>query len=194
MLMSILDKMVAAVTPPESEEARREARSRARASSTGSADWLGMVLDHHEQIEAAFAAVRSAEGAGRTLALRQLAVLLTGHSNAEESVLYPAMARADEKGHALMAYGEQATAKMQMGLLEGLPPMSQEFLDKLEHIRGAVVHHMYSEEDKWFPELVQATLGAEQSKLGQRYQEEFDRYVGGTTDWEDEPRMTRSGT
>ena len=33
-------------------------------------------------------------------------------------MLYPAMARADEKGHALMAYGEQATAKMQMAELE----------------------------------------------------------------------------
>jgi hemerythrin superfamily protein len=192
--MSILDKVVAAVTPPESEEARREARSRARAASSGSADWLGMALDQHEQIEAAFAAVRSADVAERPQALKQLAVLLTGHSNAEESVLYPAMAKADEKGHAMLAYNEQATAKIQMALLDDLPPMSQEFLDKLEHIRGAVVHHMYSEEDTWFQELRQAMPSADQGKLSERFQEEFDRYVGEDMSWDEAPRMSRSGT
>jgi hypothetical protein len=50
--MSIIDKVVAAVTPPESEDTRLKARAKARASA-GKDDWLGMVLDHHEQIEAA---------------------------------------------------------------------------------------------------------------------------------------------
>jgi hypothetical protein len=57
--MSIIDKVVAAVTPPESEESRSKARAKARASA-GKGDWLAMVLDHHEQVEAAFAAVKSA--------------------------------------------------------------------------------------------------------------------------------------
>jgi hypothetical protein len=38
--MSILDKVVAAVTPPESEEARAEARAKAQsAASSLSGDW-----------------------------------------------------------------------------------------------------------------------------------------------------------
>ena len=57
--MSIIDKVVAAVTPPESEEARVKARAKARASA-GKDDWLSMVLNHHEQIETAFAAVKAA--------------------------------------------------------------------------------------------------------------------------------------
>jgi hypothetical protein len=65
-----------------------------------------------------------------------------------------------------------------MGLLEGLPPMSQEYLDKLEHIRGAVAHHVYEEESTWFIELKQKLPGSDQAKLSQRYSEEFDRYVG----------------
>ena len=57
--MSMIDKVVAAVTPPESEQARREARVKARtAASPG--DWLGMVLDHHLQIEAGFESVKAA--------------------------------------------------------------------------------------------------------------------------------------
>jgi hypothetical protein len=51
--MSIIDKVLAAVTPPESEEARLKARAKARASA-GKDDWLSMVLNHHEQIETAF--------------------------------------------------------------------------------------------------------------------------------------------
>jgi hypothetical protein len=39
-------------------------------------------------------------------------------------------------------------AKVQMALLEDVPPKSQAFLDKLEHIRGAVAHHLYEEESQ----------------------------------------------
>ncbi len=182
--MSILDKVVAAVTPPESAEGRKEARAKARrAASPG--DWLSMVLEHHLQIEHAFADVKAATTAGARLAAHKtLAVILTGHSNAEESVLYPALAGAHEKSHATAAYAEQAAAKIQMALLEKLPPMSQDYLDKLEHIRGAVAHHIYEEESTWFIELMQKVPLAEQSKLTQRYLEEFDRYVG-----EDEPNV-----
>ena len=52
MSMSILDKVVAAVAPPESAEAGLKARAKAR-TSAGKGDWLAMVLDHHEHIESA---------------------------------------------------------------------------------------------------------------------------------------------
>jgi hypothetical protein len=65
-----------------------------------------------------------------------------------------------------------------MALLEKMAPMTQDYLDKLEHIRGAVAHHVYEEEGTWFLELHEKAARAEQAKLGQRYQEEFERYVG----------------
>ena len=77
-----------------------------------------------------------------------------------------------------MAYTEQAAAKIQMGLLETLAPMSQDYLDKLEHIRGAVAHHVYEEEGTWFLELKEKLPAPDQVKLTQRYREEFDRYMG----------------
>jgi hypothetical protein len=176
--MSILDKVIAAVTPPESEEARREAREKAQAAAT-SGDWLSMVLEHHMHIETAFAAVKAANNAGaQAAAQKKLAVILTGHSNAEESVLYPALAGAGEKGHSTMAYNEQAAAKIQMGLLEKLTPLSQEYLEKLEHIRGAVAHHVYEEEGNWFIDLKQKISPSDQVQLTLRYEEEFIRYVG----------------
>jgi hemerythrin superfamily protein len=176
--MTLLDKVVAAVTPPESEEARAEARAKAQ-SAASAGDWLSMVLQHHRQIEQAFAAVKAATyAAERVSAQKELAVLLTGHSIAEETVLYPALVAADEKAHATKAYTEQSAAKTQMGLLETIPPMTKDYLDKLEHIRGAVAHHVYEEEGKWFLELKEKASSAEQVRLSQRYAEEFSRYVG----------------
>ncbi|HEY5105931.1 MAG TPA: hemerythrin domain-containing protein [Caulobacteraceae bacterium] len=176
--MSILDKTIAAVTPPESDESRAKARADARAAAQPG-DWLSLVLDHHLKIEAAFAAVKAAgDAASRTGALKKLGAVLTGHSIAEEGVIYPALAQADEKAHADMAYTEQAAAKMQMAALENLAPMSQDFLDKLEHIRGAVAHHVFEEEGKWFLELKEKASADVQAKLTQRYKQEFDRYMG----------------
>jgi hemerythrin superfamily protein len=176
--MSLIEQVAAALTPSESHESRKEARARAQGLADPG-DWLSNVLAHHRQIEAAFADVTASTTEGiRLEAQRRLGVILTGHANAEESVLYPALAGVADKAHATMAYAEQATAKTQMALLEKLAPMSREYLEKLEHIRDAVAHHMYEEEGTWFPELKGKASPADQAKLTRRYAEEFNRYVG----------------
>jgi hemerythrin superfamily protein len=176
--MSILDKMIAAVTPPESEEARAEARQKAM-SAAKPGNWLSQILDHHREIEARFADLRAATTAdARRVAQQELALILTGHSIAEESAIYPALAADKQVGHAELAYQEQSAAKMEMGLLERLDPMSQDYLDKVGHIEGAVAHHIYSEEGDWFAELAESANAAEQDRMTRRYREEFDRYVG----------------
>lgn len=184
--MSILDKVIAAVTPPESEEQRADARAKAR-NVTTDGDWLSLVLDHHTQIEAAFDAVKAAtDASSRIGAQRRLALLLTGHSIAEEVVIYPALAKTNEQSHSTKAYTEQTAAKVQMALLEDLEPMSQEYLDKLEHIQGAVAHHVYEEEGKWFVELKTKLPPADQTKITFRYQREFLRYTRDSDDAADD--------
>ncbi len=174
--MSILDKVIAAVTPPESDEARAEARRNAEAAAT-SGSWLAKILAHHREIEARFADVKAAMTTeDRRLAQKELALILTAHSIAEEAAIYPALADDKQVGHALLAYQEQSAAKMEMGLLERLDPMSQDYEDKLEHIRGAVAHHVYSEEGTWFLELTKNLSASEQALLTKRYDEEFARY------------------
>jgi hemerythrin superfamily protein len=177
--MSILDKIIAAVTPPESEQDRVEARAKAQQYAQH-APWLAMVLDHHRRIDDAFAAVKSGSNASeRKAALKHLGELLTGHSLAEEGVIYPALSDNGESGHATMAYTEQAAAKMQLGLLERMDPMSQDFEDKFSHLEGAVKHHVYQEESNWFIELVEAAPDADHSMIADRYNEEFERYMNG---------------
>jgi len=176
--MSILDKVIATITPPESAEARAKAREKASAAARPG-DWLSQILDHHRQIEALFAAVKSATTAdARVAAQKRLAIILTGHSVAEEAAIYPALAADKQVGHAELAYQEQSAAKMEMGLLERLDPMSEDYLDKLGHIEGAVAHHVYSEEGTWFLELAKDLSPDEQALVTRRYQEEFERYVG----------------
>jgi hypothetical protein len=161
----------------ESEEARRQARAKARAAA-GDNDWLALVLQHHGAIEMAFAAVRTTgDPVARLAAQKALALLLTGHSNAEEAVIYPALVHFGHKSRGMMGYAEQAGAKANMGQLEYLDPMSQDYIDKLDHIRGAVAHHMYEEENERFLDLKRLSP-AEQTRLTERFKEEFDRYMG----------------
>jgi hemerythrin superfamily protein len=175
--MSLLDKVVATLTPEPSPEKKAEARAKARAESGGSG-WLAMVIDHHEQIDALFATIASASGQARRDAQRQLALLLTGHSLAEESVLYPAMVMTDHKACSSEAYVEQSGAKVQLAELDEMDPDSKDYAEKLDHLRAAVTMHAYREESDWFPELRREGDAAMQSKLSRRFREEFERYTG----------------
>src|SRR3546814_1840023 len=69
--MSVIDRFVAAVTPPESEEDRARAREKARAAA-GAGDWLDQILQHHQQIEMAFSEAEAAmDASSRTRAQRK---------------------------------------------------------------------------------------------------------------------------
>jgi hemerythrin-like domain-containing protein len=178
LAMSFLDRIIGAITPPETDEHRMQVRAETRAETTPG-DWLSLILDHHDQIEEAFAAVKAAPDAtSRKSAQKQLALILTGHANAEEAVLYPEMADSGHKAHASMAYEEQAMTKVQLALLDKIEPMTQDYLDKLEHIRGAVTHHMFQEESSWFLDLKSEVPAARQTLMTQRYIDEMERYAG----------------
>jgi hypothetical protein len=177
--MSILDKAIAAITPPVSDETRAEAHAEARAAADPG-DWLSQVLDHHEEIEAAFTETKAATtAADRREAQKRLATLLTGHSMAEEAVIYPTLAQAGKQGHANTAYTEQAAAKMQMAALETMDPMSKDYLDKLGHLEGAVKTHVYQEESDWFVDIKQNAPAEAQAHATARYKEEYGRYIEG---------------
>ena len=178
--MSVLDKVVAVVTPEPSDTDRAEVRANAWHLADGEDDWLALVLDHHEQIVSAFAEVKAAGSpAARRAAQKQLGALLTAHSMAEEGVLYVGMALHGEKSQSAAAYTQQSVAKVQVFGLEELDPVCDDYLDKLEYLRAAVSHHVYSEESSWFPELRKNQDAGLQHVLGKRYAEEFDRYING---------------
>lgn len=174
--MSLIDKALAAVTPQPDEDRRDQATTKARdIARPGS--WFSAVLDHHDAIRAAFDNGRAAQNAAeRKAAMKALAIVLNGHSIAEELVLYPALGQVGEKVHAAHAYLEQTVAKAQMAELENIAPSKTAWLDKWEHIEGAVLTHMYEEESGWLLSL--SEKGAHTARLTARYREEYERYTG----------------
>ena len=176
--MSFLDRIAAAVTPAASDEER--ARARQDAETLGhTEEWVGLIVQQHKQIESLLDDAGSAGDPNqRRLALKEFARILTGHSNAEEVILYPDIAEYNGKTQAAMAYEEHAMTKIQVAKLEKLDPMTQDWTEKVEHIRGALQQHMYQEESSWLPDLVQNLPGDEKAHLSKRYVEEFNRYCG----------------
>jgi hypothetical protein len=68
---------------------------------------------------------------------------------------------------------------MQLAALETLDPLSDDYLDKLGHLEGAVATHVYQEESDWF-EYLKAFASAEaQAHATARYREEYGRYIDG---------------
>jgi len=176
--LSILEKMAAAIRPPENDLQRIDARQQAQAAASPD-DWLSLVLAHHRDLEAGFAAVKSAGNAtARITAQKKLGILLTGHAIAEEGAIYPALADHGEKLHADTGYEEQARVKVQMAALEQLDPMSEDYLTRLDQIHRAVAHHMYQEEGSWFLALKEKAAADVQAAITFRYKEEYQRYVG----------------
>jgi hemerythrin superfamily protein len=160
---------------PNGETMPADSAIKARAAAEPG-DWLSAALDHHDQIRAAFEIARKAPpGGGRVSAMKGLAVVLTGHSLAEEVVLYPALASLGDPNHAEEAYAEQTEVKLQMAELERLDPASADWLEQLEQIRAAVLDHMTEEENSWFLQI--KSEHPDQARLSARFREEFDRYA-----------------
>ena len=111
--------------------------------------------------------------------MRELAAVLTAHSMAEETVIYPDISEYDSKTHAAMAYEEHAMTKVQLAKLEKVEPMSEEWQEKLRHIESALQQHMYQEERSWLPALATDLPADEKERMGARYAEEYGRYRGG---------------
>ncbi|MDO1559492.1 hemerythrin domain-containing protein [Brevundimonas sp. 2R-24] len=174
--MSIIDRALAAVTPQPSDERRAEATEKARAAAEAN-DWLTLALDQHDQIRRCFREGREATAPeARLAAMKALADVLNPHSAAEEVVLYPAMAQHGHKMQAGAAYGEQTTTKMQMSELENIDPAAKAWTDKWEHIEGAVLTHMFEEENGWFIHLKEHA--PDQARLTVRFAEEVSRCSG----------------
>ncbi len=175
--MSFLDRIAAAVTPAASDEDRAEARRRIEELSVGE-PFAEDIVRQHKQIESLFAEARNAGGAGGQAAVRELALLLNGHSMAEEAVVYPEVSEYSGKTHAGMAFEEHAMTKVQLAKLQKLAPGSQEWLEKLEHIEGAVQQHVYQEESSWLPDVIRNAPVEDRQRMSLEYRDYFERFAG----------------
>lgn len=175
--MSFLDRIAAAVTPAASDEDRAEARRRIEELAMGE-PFAEDIVQQHKQIEGLFAQARTSAGAGGDAAVQELALLLNGHSMAEEAVVYPEISEHSGKMHAGMAFEEHAMTKVQLAQLQKIAPGTNEWLEKLDHIEGAVQQHIYQEESSWLPDLIRNAPVEDRQRMSTMYRDYFNRFGG----------------
>lgn len=176
--MSFLDRIAAALAPAASDKQRREARERLTELAVGEA-FAEEILAHHHEIEALFAQARAQSGAEAQATVHKLAVLLNGHSMAEEAVVYPEVSEHSGKTHAGMAYEEHAMTKVQLAELQKLQPGSKDWTEKLDHIESAVQQHVYQEESSWLPDVIRHAPMDARQRISTEFREYFDRFDRG---------------
>jgi hemerythrin superfamily protein len=175
--MSFLDRIAAAITPAASDEDRIEARQRLTELAAGE-PFAQDILSQHQQIEALFMRAKAENGPQAQATVRELAILLNGHSMAEEAVVYPEISEHSGKTHAGMAYEEHAMTKVQLAALQNLEPGSKEWMEKLEHIEGAVQQHVYQEESSWLPDVITHAPVETRQRISAQFREYLGRYEG----------------
>lgn len=184
--MSFIDRIAAAVTPAASEEARADARRKIWLIADGE-PWIAAMVEQHQNIENLITeALNASDVVARETCTRHLASLLTAHSSAEETVVYPEISQFDSKSHAALAYEEHAMTKIQLSALEKLNPAEDEWREKLLHIQSALQQHIYQEESSWLPHLSEVLPPDEKHRVTSRFYEEFERYHGGQNQREDD--------
>jgi len=175
--MTLLDRMIGGERDSLDE---RHARARDLAfARAAECDWFAQVLRHHMAIEAALAAVRSAPGpsAGRH-ALHWLATLMKGHAVAENTVLYPALAFDGQRAHAVSAFADESSFRIDLAGLALLEPGSAAFVEKLDALQADLALHFYEEEGAWYPALCRRQGGRGNARLCALFVGEFRRYMG----------------
>ena len=143
-------------------------------------DWFQMVRDHHAEIDTLLRQMETTRGpARRAEHLRRVATALTGHSIAEEVVLYPMIEILGVKRDSEALYDEQQDAKVLIARLDAMPKAGPEFLREFRAMADAVRAHVRHEEERSYPELQRRASPAQNAKMSDDFSREFHRYADG---------------
>lgn len=131
---------------------RTAPRLPADSSTTGTGDALDLLERDHRRVEALFAAATYAAVSERELLVERIAAALQVHSEVEEELVYPVLARAlpaaDQLNEqALDDHAAVAALIEQLDGFDGADPMDLEVLRRLQL---AVQQHVFREEGELF--------------------------------------------
>ena len=147
-------------------------------------DWLAMVRQHHRLIERSFDELLERNDAPyerRILQLRNLDQILTAHSLAEETAIYPALALAGLEQEAEHLYQDEAHAKIALARVELAAPGprgERDWVAPARALREMVLRHATEDEEgRLFPELHRRLGAAENRRLADAYTREFGRVI-----------------
>jgi hemerythrin superfamily protein len=118
-------------------------------------DVIAVLLDQHAEIRRLFAEVEQRRGQPRREAFEQLVRLLAVHETAEQEVLHPQVRLLVAGGQVIAdaRLEEERHAKELLAQLDELGPEAEDFDQRLDAVRKAVLDHARHEEREEFPRL-----------------------------------------
>lgn len=128
------------------------------------------LLEHdHREVEEMFAEIEKATSAKDKRAIADKIIIeLVRHSEAEEQVVYPVMAKKIEGGKDLVEHEieEHSTAELVMKELDGMDAEDPKFGVLINQLKTDIEKHVREEEGEAFPQLRRAVSAEELEKLG----------------------------
>lgn len=137
-------------------------------SEPSQTDVVGVLLDQHAEIRRLFADVEQRRGEPRREAFEQLVRLLAVHETAEQEVLHPQVRLLVAGGREIAdaRLEEERHAKELLAQLDELGPEVDDFDQRLDAVRKAVLDHAAHEERDEFPRLRDALSPAQLEAMG----------------------------
>ncbi|MGH3720300.1 MAG: alpha/beta hydrolase fold domain-containing protein [Pseudonocardiaceae bacterium] len=127
-----------------------------------------LIADDHAVVERQFQFLEEGRG-DRHVLVEQVAFELALHADAEERVLYPAMAQAGEAYEAEEARDEHQEAKELLVTLSNTQPGEPEFEEALARLIVAIRRHVADEEQRNLPRFRQAVGPEQMAELGKEF-------------------------
>jgi acetyl esterase/lipase len=151
-------------------QSERHARERIVpvAFSTPAGDIDHLIADDHAVLERLFQHLQAGRGDRRVLA-DQVVYHLSVHTDAEERLLYPELARLGRKGAAHAGVEGHRLARELIDKLTDAQPGQPDFEDALTLLARAVRAHMVEEETEVLPALRRSAGAARMAELGEEF-------------------------
>ncbi|MEV0731634.1 alpha/beta hydrolase fold domain-containing protein [Polymorphospora sp. NPDC050346] len=127
-----------------------------------------LIADDHAVVERQFQHLEAGRGDRRVL-VDQVSFELALHADAEEIVVYPAMAAAGEPDESEHARQEHHEMKELLVKLHDSQPGEAEFEQTLATLIAAVRHHVAEEEGEFLPRLRQLVGAGRMAELGKEF-------------------------
>lgn len=142
-----------------------------------SGDVVDLIMKDHRELERLFDTLL-AEPDKRATLVPVMTTLLTAHSRAEESEVYPAARAAGGEDDVEHSQKEHLEADQLAAKVAATDPDSDEFAEVLRALVDAVKHHVEEEEETVLPGMRQRIDDAQRATLGKAFLAAREKHLG----------------
>lgn len=133
-----------------------------------SGDVVDLIIKDHREVQRMFEQLKS-DPASRPGVVPVLTTLLTAHSRAEESEVYPAALEAGETEEVEHSQKEHLEAEQLLEQLAACDPTGPDFDSVLGQVIDSVTHHLEEEEETVLPGMRDKLSDERRAELGEAF-------------------------